>query len=163
MPYLIDGHNLIGKMPELNLKAIDDEVKLVKMLQRFCLVSRKSVEVYFDDAPPGYSGLRQYGMVKAHFVRQGQTADDAITAHLRRLGRAAANWTLVSSDRQVQKEARSLGAQVISSEEFSQQVSSAQEARQKGNESDSGELSAEEVQEWLDLFGINGKEGDKST
>ena len=53
MPYIIDGHNLIPRIPDLSLQDIDDEMQLVEMLQDFCRISRKKVEVYFDNAPPG--------------------------------------------------------------------------------------------------------------
>lgn len=53
MPYLIDGHNLIPKIHTLSIKAIDDEIELVKMLQVFCQRKRKHAEVFFDNAHPG--------------------------------------------------------------------------------------------------------------
>jgi predicted RNA-binding protein with PIN domain len=86
MAYLIDGHNLIAKIPGLNLYDIDDEVQLIQILQIFCRQSRKRVEVYFDNAPPGNVRTRKYGLVTAHFVRRGSTADAAIQSRLKKLG-----------------------------------------------------------------------------
>jgi uncharacterized protein len=102
MPYLIDGHNLIPKVPGLNLSDIDDEMELVELLQVFCRRKRKTAEVYFDQAPPGFSGRRRFGQVTAYFVPQGHSADDAIRQRLKHLGKAARNWAVVSSDHQVQ-------------------------------------------------------------
>jgi hypothetical protein len=34
MPFLIDGHNLIGALPDLDLDDPDDEARLVERLQR---------------------------------------------------------------------------------------------------------------------------------
>ena len=94
MPYIIDGHNLIPKIPGLSLQDLDDEIQLVKMLQEFCRINRKQVEVFFDNAPPGQPVARNYGSVVARFVREGGTADRAIHNKLKRLGvrRAIGLW-----------------------------------------------------------------------
>jgi predicted RNA-binding protein with PIN domain len=122
MPYIIDGHNLIPKIPGLKLDDVDDELQLVKLLQDFCRVSRKNVEVFFDQAPAGSSGARTYGCVVARFIRQGRTADQAIHDKLRRLGGEARNWTVVSSDQEVRKSARSARAKSMQVEEFAVQL-----------------------------------------
>jgi len=123
MSYLIDGHNLIPKITGLSLQQIDDETRLIELLQVFCRVRRKKVEVYFDQAPPGRAGTRSFGMVIAHFVRQGIPADEAILERLNRLQQTARNWSVVTSDRHIQVQARSMSAQVISSEDFAIQLS----------------------------------------
>ena len=154
MPYLIDGHNLIPKVPGLSLKAMDDEIQLIQRLQAFCQAGGKNVEVYFDNAPAGQSGARNYGRVKAHFVRSGLTADQAILARLQGLGRGAKNWRVVSSDRQVAAAARAYQAQVISSEVFARSLASAgpEELADPGVEADLS-LDEDEVEAWLELFG----------
>src|SRR4030067_2531765 len=116
MPYLVDGHNLIPKLPGLDLGVVDDEIQLVELLQEFCRRRRKQVEVYFDNAPPGQPRARTYGTVLARFARAGQSADELIHARLQRLGRSARNWTGVSSDHPVQAAARAARGQTISSE-----------------------------------------------
>src|SRR5512140_533612 len=117
MPYLVDGHNLIPKLG-LRLDSSDDEMQLVGILQDFARLLRRDAHVYFDGAPAGQAQTRRFGRVTAHFVRQGRSADDAIKAHLGRLGTAARNWIVISSDRVVQNEARAAHARVISSDEF---------------------------------------------
>ena len=150
MPFLIDGHNLIPKLG-ISLRNVDDEMQLVAHLQAFCRAERKSVEVYFDGAPTGQVGTRRLGLVTAHFVRLGSTADAAIRARLKSLGRAARNWTVVTSDRAVQAEARAVGAVVISSDEFARQVNASTRAAGKGTAGETG-MSDAEVEEWLRLF-----------
>ena len=117
MPYLIDGHNLIPKVG-LRLASMDDEMELINILQEFCRLERKPVEVYFDGAPAPHAGTRKLGAVTAHFVPLGTTADEAIRNRLKKLGRSAKNWSVVSSDRQVQADTRAARAEVISSEAF---------------------------------------------
>ena len=77
MPYLIDGHNLIPKIG-LRLDSVDDEMDLIAVLQEFARLKRQQVEVYFDGAPTPQAGTRSLGTVRAHFIRLGQTADNAI-------------------------------------------------------------------------------------
>ena len=113
MTYLIDGHNLVPKLPGMSLQHLDDEQQLVTLLQQFCLRQRRRVVVYFDRAVPGQAGKRAFGQVEAHFVRQGVPADRAIIGHLRRQGKGASNWTVVTSDRVVAAEARALRAAVL--------------------------------------------------
>ncbi len=150
MPFLIDGHNLIPKLG-LSLQSVDDEMQLVTRLQEFCRAERKQVEVYFDGAPTGQVGTRRLGLVTAHFVRLGSTADAAIRSRLKSLGRAAKNWTVVTSDRAVQAEARAVSATIISSDEFARQVNESTRAAGKGPAPEAG-MSDAEVEEWLRLF-----------
>ena len=149
MPYLIDGHNLIPKTG-LRLESADDEMELIEILQEFCRVEQKQAEVFFDGAPTPQAGARKLGAVTAYFVRQGTTADNAIRNRLKSLGRSARNWTVVSSDRQVQAEARAVSAEILSSEAFAAMLKRARAAVPKpGNEK---KLSPQEVDEWLRLF-----------
>jgi|ERR687891_51750 predicted RNA-binding protein with PIN domain len=149
MPYLIDGHNLIPKLG-LRLDSIDDEMELIAILQEFCRIERKQVDVYFDGAPAPQAGTRKLGPVSAHFVRLGTAADNAIRQRLKKLGRTAKNWTVVSSDRQVQAEARAVHAEVISSDSFARRLKQARDAAPKSAEE--RKLSSQEVDEWLKLF-----------
>jgi predicted RNA-binding protein with PIN domain len=153
MPYLIDGHNLIPKLG-LNLRSVDDELDLVTRLQAFCRAERRQVEVYFDGAPAGQVGTRRMGLVTAHFVRLGSTADSAIRARLKTLGRAARNWTVITSDRQVQADVRAVGASVVTSEAFARQVVESRHAPGPGFAQEAG-MSDEEVEEWMRLFREN--------
>jgi predicted RNA-binding protein with PIN domain len=149
MPYLIDGHNLIPKLG-LRLDSVDDEMELVAILREFCRVEQRQVEVFFDGAPVAQAGSRKQGAVTAHFVRLGDSADNAIRNRLRKLGRNARNWTVVSSDRQVQTEARAAHAEVVSSDAFAGMLKHARASAPKANSD--RKLSAQEVDEWLKLF-----------
>ena len=85
MPFLIDGHNLIPKIPGLSLQDMDDEQQLITLLLEFCRLQRKQIEVFFDNAPPGGVRARNFGNVIARFVKQGSSADQAIHQRLERL------------------------------------------------------------------------------
>jgi predicted RNA-binding protein with PIN domain len=151
MPYLIDGHNLIPKIRGMSLQAMDDEEQLIGLLQAFQRARRTKVEVFFDKAPAGQARTKNYGNVIAHFIRQGLPADEAIIQRVRRLGKDARNWSVVSSDRHVQAEANALQAQVISSDDFSIQLEEA--FRQApGPARSQDKLGESEVEEWLKIF-----------
>jgi len=156
MPYIIDGHNLIPKVPGLNLDALDDEMQLVELLQEYCRRQRKQVEVFFDNAPPGSVRARKFGRVTARFVRQEITADDAIRARLGRLGRSARNWTVVSSDQSVQSSARAAQARYLSSEAFAEMLlDTLDESQADLGEIDDASLAPDELDDWLQLFGAD--------
>ena len=160
MPYIIDGHNLIPKVPGLSLEDLDDEQQLVNLLQDFCRVKQKKVEVFFDNAPAGSSGARTFGCVVARFIRQGRTADQAILEKLRRLEGEARNWTVVSSDREVRNSARSVRAKSMRVEEFAQELSALAADRSQQMQQDDADLSKQEVDEWLELFGADEADGE---
>ena len=150
MPYMIDGHNLIPKLG-LRLDEPDDEMELVRLLQDFARIRRQQVDVYFDGAPMGHAGTRKLGTIKAHFVRQGQTADSAIRRRLEEMGKSAKNWVIVSSDHEVQSAAKVNQAQFIRAEEFVKQLRSALITITKEENADS-KMSAKEVEEWMKIF-----------
>lgn len=152
MAYLIDGHNLIGKIPWIDLSASDDEDELLNFLQEFARIRRKKIEVFFDQAPPGYSGRKILGNLKAVFVPRGKTADEAIHARLRSLGKTAPNWTVVSSDHQVQRFAREYRAATLASEAFVNELKAALRSGGQAGPSADRTLSDKEVDYWMNLF-----------
>lgn len=152
MPYLIDGHNLIPKIPGLHLSGMDDEQQLIEVLQTYCRRRRKQVEVFFDGAPAGQAGTRGYGAVKAHFVHQGKTADQAIQERLLRLGNAARNWIVVSSDHSVQAAARASRAGMQTSDQFANELANSETSIPDSEQPGDRTLSPEELEDWLTLF-----------
>jgi hypothetical protein len=145
MPYIIDGHNLIPKIPGISLDEIDDENQLIELLQEFCRRERKRVEVYFDNAPPGGARARSFG---------------SVTARLDRLGGSARNYTVVSSDHAVQAAARAKRARVLSSEEFAVYLTSVHfDKGQEQGEGTEANLSPQELEDWLQIFN-SGDEGE---
>jgi hypothetical protein len=87
-------------------------------------------------------------------VRKGNSADQAIVQRLRMLGKDARQWKVVSSDRQVQSEARGLGAGLVSSEQFRDEVLA---GLREGSETKGGKpvplMSEGELDDYLKMFG----------
>ncbi|MDY6878604.1 MAG: NYN domain-containing protein [Chloroflexota bacterium] len=152
MPLLIDGHNLIGRLPNLRLDDPDDEAKLVARLRAYCARTGKHATVIFDRGlPGGPSRELSGGGVKVVFAATGHTADGILRERVRR-ARDPRGLTVVTSDHEVIAVVQAGGARVKRSEEFAAQLSV---PRSVGVEKEKKEedLSAEEVKEWLHIFG----------
>jgi predicted RNA-binding protein with PIN domain len=154
MPYIIDGHNLIPKIPGISLADLDDEQELLLILGKFASQRRTRIEVYFDQAPVSWDRSQSFGLVKAHFVNRGSTADNAIKNQLSRLGNSARNWTVVSSDREILAEARSFHCSVLKSSEFARMLQKDQPVQPSaGEKEDQPDIPPGDIDYWLDQFG----------
>lgn len=151
--YVIDGHNLIPKIQGLSLSDIDDENQLIQLLITYCQRTRSKVTIFFDGAEYNQHGWKRSGAVTAHFVTKRSSADAAIHAFLVAHRREISNYQVVSSDRQVQTDARAFHARVISAETFSEQLLRVIAHRDsKGSGQVEEAISEEEILEWETLF-----------
>ncbi|MCA9960232.1 MAG: NYN domain-containing protein [Anaerolineales bacterium] len=165
MHYLIDGHNLIGKLPDIDLSDSDDEIKLLLRLKGWVAgAKQRQVTVVFDGV--GIGGVAHRLSTKditVIFAPGGKTADDLLIQRLRGL-RNPRNFTLVSSDRRILDAAKIARIKSLKSEEFIVQMGfvfteppekepptpALPEPQEK---EDDPQVSDAEVREWLDLFG----------
>jgi predicted RNA-binding protein with PIN domain len=147
---LIDGHNLIGKLPGLSLDDPDDEDQLLVLLKAYRARTGKRIVVYFDPGatyqPPA---RRSQGGISVRQAGTGQRADDLIMHDLHRHHHPS-ELTVVTSDRAIQRVARQHRARVIDAATFAQELS---RPPQGEDVLDTPPLSDEEVQEWLAIFG----------
>jgi predicted RNA-binding protein with PIN domain len=151
VPYLIDGHNLIGAMPGISLSDLDDEHALVLQLSQFARRTRRSIVVYFDRASLTAPQISNIAGVKIHFVRPPRTADDALRNHIERLRREAPNWTVVSSDAEVRRAAQQAGARIMDSPTFASQMSQGGSDKTEAEKPEPS-LSPDELDAWELLF-----------
>lgn len=151
MPYLIDGHNLIGRMRGISLQDPDDEARLIARLRAFCARRATTATVYFDGAVIGSTQGQGRGGLTARFVARPATADAAIRRHLERLGRETPNWTVVTSDAAVAEAARRLGAPVESSGAFARKLADAT-AAPPGSEKSEAPPTPQEIARWEEAF-----------
>ena len=149
MPILIDGHNLIGRMPALSLADPEDERQLLELLLSYRSRTRKAVTVVFDPGG-GYAlpGTRRQGGVEVVFAPHGSSADQVIVRRVRH-SRDPAGITVVTSDRELASEARNYGAKVKSAEAFAAEMSALAKGGSEGHDT---RLSAAELEVWLALF-----------
>lgn len=158
MHYLIDGHNLIGKMPDIDLNDPNDEVKLVLRLRSWAAGGRKRrVTVIFDSGlPGGRSKDLSSGNVKVIFAPAQQTADELLINRLQRV-KNPAEYRLISSDQRVIDAATQRRVPHWRSEKFvarmlGERMSTPTEDDSPATAADP-RISEQEVAEFLELFG----------
>ena len=149
---IIDGHNLIPKIPGLHLKDMDDEARLIELIREYCRLARRQAELFFDGSPEPNNSGRKNGLVNIHFIRIGSSADDAIISLLRSHTKDKDHLTLVSSDHRIQGEARTIGCEILSSETFAQQVMTMLNSGPAVQQKKEKPLSPAEVDDWMDFF-----------
>lgn len=155
MPYLIDGHNLIGQLPDIDLSDPHDEAKLVLKLRSFCARTGKSVTVVFDKGiPSGFDRSLSNGKVKVRFASVSSTADDVLRSIIRKRHNAA-SWTIVSSDNEVTSLAKQRKMRVVTSHQFARELTKILKDEPPIAEvmKQNPRLSKAEVDEWMRIFG----------
>lgn len=157
MHFLIDGHNLIAKMPGISLADPDDEARLILRLRRWVAANpKRRVTVYFDGGLPGgraphLSATR----LEVVFASSGQPADDLLLRHIRRI-KNPPEYTLITSDRAIIAAAEKRRLPVLLSEDFVPELAEGEAAAEPPPSRDVAEkplLSEAEVAAWMELFG----------
>lgn len=152
MQWLIDGHNLIGSMPNIGLDEADDEEQLLAYLSRYRARTGHKVTVFFDAGQTYHPATKQTRRgVTAQYAPYGQTADQLIKKRLRRVKNPQA-VAVVTSDQAVQQAARFVQVRVVSSSEFAQELLGLSSPSVKEENRAEIKLSTEEVEAWLEIF-----------
>lgn len=124
MSFIIDGHNLIPCIQGMSLDQMDDELRLIDILESYFRSLRKRAVIFFDGGKPGEKSTIKRAFVTARFIHQPLNADQAIRNQLMLLGGSAKNYTVVSSDNEIVTYVKRLGAHSLSSQEFAKRVKS---------------------------------------
>jgi len=138
-------------MSSISLADPHDEEKLVKILARHLLQNRQKAIVVFDKGS-GKDTLpcRKTPRLKVIFAPQESSAD-AIIINMIKRDPNPKGLTIVSSDNEIRRCARSRRARLVSAEDFAQQLESEPKRPQKRRTHDD-ELDAIDVAEWSDFF-----------
>jgi predicted RNA-binding protein with PIN domain len=147
MPFLIDGHNLIGQMPGLSLDDPDDEQKLIELLRAYLVRTDRKGTVVFDRGLPGGGARWSNVVLDVRFAPAPKKADDLIRERLER-ERNPRGLIVVTADRELAQAAERAGAQVRRPVDFARDMSAGPKAPPK---KESG-LTAAEVEEWERTF-----------
>lgn len=149
MPYLIDGHNVIAALPDINLEDDDDEAQLVLKLRTWTSRIRRKAIVIFDGGITGgtSSDLSSPDVHVVFAARFHTNADRIIRERLRALPDAP-NWTVISSDHEVLDQARLAGAKVLSAQLFADRLNQPPTPEQEKPDY----VSPAAVNAWLELF-----------
>ncbi len=150
--YLIDGHNLIGQLPDISLTDPNDEALLVQKL--ISLVARAKVfcVVVFDHGLPGGSSKMSTRSVRVVFASHGSSADRVMIDRIHK-EREPQKWTVVSSDNEVLSTARRYKMQTLTSAQFTGILRRPPPPAKPGrDEAAHVHVSEKEVEEWLRIF-----------
>jgi predicted RNA-binding protein with PIN domain len=152
VPYLIDGHNLIGQIGDLSLDDPHDEAKLVERLRGYMARLGKRCTVIFDGGlPGGLSRDLSTPSVQAVFAHGGTTADAILLERIRNL-RDPQNWIVVSGDQAIARAAIQRRIRVMTPAEFAAAMNRPA-VPDDDDENPNARLSPGELDEWLRLFG----------
>ncbi len=158
MHYLIDGHNLIAKISDINLSDSDDEIELILRLKSWAAASRKrKVTLYFDGGLPGGVAHRlSTSDIKVIFAPEGRTADSLIIKRIRKI-KNPPEYTLVTSDQEIIAAAQKRRMSHLRSEDFTAKMGDDRRKRTAPSpplsETDDPQISQKEIAEWMELFG----------
>jgi len=119
--YLIDGHNLIGRLPDISLSDPHDEAKLVQKLIGFSARTRKRIVVVFDCGIPAGRSRLTTATVTVLFARPQSSADDVIIGRIQR-AQNPQQWTVISTDQRVRAAAASRQMKTLTSAQFVPQL-----------------------------------------
>ena len=158
MPYLIDGHNVIGQMNSIQLDDPHDEAKLVLLLRSYSAQLGKKFHVVFDGGIPSGMSSLSTSRVKVYFASADSSADNVMRMLIKNTVNAG-SWMVVSSDHAIGSTAKRKGMKVMRAERFADQLESMQDLEAKAELDNyvpetktDPRLSKDEVNEWLDLF-----------
>ncbi len=156
MHYLIDGHNLIARMPDISLNDPDDEVQLILRLRSWAARSRKrQVTLFFDGGIPGGKDVRlSTPQVRVIFASVGQTADALLINGINKV-KNPPEFLLITSDQQIIAAAAARQMPHLTSDKFAAQLATQWQETPPGPTitDDDPVISEAEVADWLATFG----------
>ncbi|MBI5117969.1 NYN domain-containing protein [Candidatus Poribacteria bacterium] len=151
MPVIIDGHNLIGKMSSISLADPDDEQKLVDVLTERLRYHYQKVIVVFDKGSDAEFAPRRRARGLRVIFAPPESSADAIIIDMIKKDPNPKGLTIVSSDNEIRRCARSRRARLILSEEFARDLQSAPADRPRTGTPPDGHEDID-VNDWLDYF-----------
>lgn len=161
--YLIDGHNLIGQgiIPGINLTQEDDEARLVMWLRARQPNLRQKMVVIFDGGiPGGTSQSLSGGGVTVIFAAQYRSDADGVILNRVRKSQRVEEIIVVTNDAALRSQVTRHGARLMRGSEFIQRVQRPARGANSVSPKERPNLSKQEVDEFLQMFGANDEAGD---
>lgn len=157
MPYLIDGNNLIGAIKELDIHDPAAREKMTEMLLKYHKVKRNTIKVVYDGPPPdGLLAETHFGSISVRYAGPDYDADTVIKQYVDRSSRPE-SIIVVSNDKQVYSYCKWAGAKAMRVNEFYNDLAKILE-KEGMDPRKFKELSKNEVDDWIDYFGIEDDE-----
>jgi predicted RNA-binding protein with PIN domain len=158
MPYLIDGSNLIGHIPTLELHDSQSKHRLVAQLALFQATKKTKMILVFDGPPD--PELMEKNLHKKDFAilwpNQEESADTLIEQWIQKQTDLR-HLFVVSSDREIKKFARLNGAKTLDSKEFHKLLKAALKEYKESQAMNKKDitLSPLELDHWMEIFGAS--------
>jgi predicted RNA-binding protein with PIN domain len=150
MPYLIDGHNVIGQMPGLSLADPDDEAKLAALVRRWCARENRKAVLIFDGGLPGGPSSLSNGDVAVIFASERHNTGDDLLLNRIRDEKNPTGLIVVSSDQRIVTAAKGRRMAVVPAREFGRALAGIPQAGKTAAKEQG--LGGDEVAEWEKLF-----------
>ena len=151
--YIVDGYNLLHCFRDLGRMMNRDPERargeLVRRLGGFRGAKRIRVWVVFDGRGDA-DELKRAGAFGVRVFFSGQMSADHRIIQLLKQQKNPRSWTVVSSDREVQFNARGVGAEVTGSGRFADLVTAA--GPRTGGEPEKPEMRDSDIAEWEEFF-----------
>lgn len=157
MPYLIDGSNLLGALPDFDRMNQQDQDRLVRRLLASPTVRKKGLSMVFDGSPSFGSHER---ILDSRFqVRWSgpQMDGDTLLRHL--MDKSPPNrYILVTDDREVRDYAQAMGVQNIPCTQLQKFLGAEEKTKDQNPQNPfkkdrTHRLSPDEQKDWLEWFG----------
>lgn len=156
MPYLIDGNNLIGHIPSLELSDPRSKGRLVAQLWIFQEVKNTKIILVFDGPPdPDLYGEKFQSKAFSVIWPDREESGDTVIKRLIEKQTDLRHFSVVSSDREIKAFARTNKAQVLDCREFHKLLKAAlkEYKNAKSMSKEDATPSPLEVDHWLEIFG----------
>lgn len=154
MAFLIDGNNVIGQWPDLDLHDPSSRDALVGKLLIFQKVRRKRIVLVFDGRPAVFPLRRQINS-RFHILHPGDDGDaDSLIKDMISREKDRKGFIVVSSDRDIRDAARNRGFSGLTAPEFIRLVQSALKEGRQARELEKTENPPTPVEQqlWAELF-----------
>ncbi len=149
MPILLDGNNLLHRMPKSQRSRADVRSQVLDATRHETM----SVTVVFDGPPPAGAPLREsLGRVTVVYAGS-RTADDVIVDMLPK-GAAATQFSVVTDDRGLAARVKERGAKVRSLAEWQRR----RKQKPPPRSSFESKLSSHDVADWEEFFAVGDRD-----
>lgn len=148
--YIIDGNNLIGKIPSLmKIQNADKQLsreKLVHFVDRYFADKKSNVTIHFD----GHPNTKINSLKCKIIYSENQTADDKIKKQISQ-SKSPRNIVVITSDSNLSQFARKCSCTIISSDNFAADITD-----QNKNQNEQSIIdSMNNIDEFKKLFGAD--------
>ena len=156
MPYLIDGSNLIGHIPTLELRDSRSKHRLVAQLLIFQSIKKTKIILVFDGPPdPELLGKKYKRKELTILWPNREESADTIIKERAQMQSDMRHLNVVSSDREIKNFALDIGAKVLNCKEFHKLLKTALKEHKESQAMNKEDitLSPLEIDHWMEIFG----------